>query len=59
MRFSGAEVEFDPRDLPYGGASRFAGALPAAFPQLVDRIEASILPEESGYSCDELPDGSA
>jgi hypothetical protein len=59
MRFSGTEVDYDPRDLPYGAATRFAGAVPVAYPELVDRIKASILPQESGSSCDELPDGSA
>jgi hypothetical protein len=49
----------DPRDLPYGAADRFAGAIPAAYPELVDRIKSAILPEESGYVSDDISDGAA
>ena len=59
MRFAGPQVDFDPRNLPYGAADRFAGAIPAAYPELVDRIKTAILPEESGSACDEFSDGSA
>lgn len=59
MRLAGSLVEVDPREFPYGAADRFAGALPAAYPELVDRIKTAILPEESGSACDEFPDGSA
>ena len=59
MRFACPQVYMDPRDLPYGAADRFAGAIPAAYPELVDRIKSAILPEESGYVSDDISDGAA
>ena len=49
----------DPTELPYGAADRFAGAVAVANPDLVDRIKAAILPEESGSISDGSAIGSA
>jgi hypothetical protein len=48
MRFAGPQIYMDPTELPCGAADRFAGAIPAAHPELVDHIKASILPAEDG-----------
>ena len=48
MRFAGPQIYMDPTELPCGAADRFAGAIPAAHPELVEHIKASILPAEDG-----------
>lgn len=59
MRFAGPQIYMDPRSLPYGAADRFAGAIPAAYPELVDRIKSAILPEEFESMRDNFSDGTA
>lgn len=59
MRFAGPQIYMDPTEFPYGAADRFAGAIAVANPDLVDRIKAAILPEESGSISDGSAIGSA
>ena len=54
MRFAGPQIYMDPTELPCGAADRFAGAIPAAHPELVEHIKASILPAEDGSRTDFL-----